>query len=54
MEWYHTKSLSEVNKILNLIEFFYSRNYEPFHQLKILTRESWKDWPPDVFWKRNI
>jgi hypothetical protein len=54
MEWYHTRSFPEVNKILNLIEFFYSRNYEPFDQFKLLTRDSWKDWPLDIFWKKNI
>jgi FkbM family methyltransferase len=57
MEWAHlSKQLNEMSKIIYLIDFFYTRNYEPFDftMKTILKKDSWQTWTADIVWKKKI
>jgi hypothetical protein len=57
MEWaYLAKQLNEMSKIIYLLDFFYSRNYQPFDDSMkyILQRDSWQKWTFDIVWKKKI
>ena len=54
MEWFHLpKQINELNRVLAMIEFFYSRNYEPYGDDLLLQRSEWKNWTYDIVWKKK-
>ncbi len=54
MEWgFMTKQTEYEYKVLNLLDFFYEREYEPFgDNNNMLVRGEWKKWGIDVLWRK--
>jgi FkbM family methyltransferase len=54
LEWYAPPLRRTKEQYEELLEFFYSRNYEPFSSLRsdriLLRRPNYNDWPHDIVW----
>ena len=55
MEWHNLAKHDDTVKVMQLIEFFYSRKYEPFDVMGrvLLSRNKWSSsWPGDISWRK--
>jgi hypothetical protein len=54
MEWGNIpKQIDEYEKIVQMIDFLYSKNLAAFQNNVRLERMNWKNWPWDIVWKRE-
>lgn len=55
MEWGNLPPQHDIEgKILNMINFLYKHNLEPYgDNQKVLDRNDWKKWPWDIIWRKN-
>jgi len=54
MEWFNlARNIGELKRVLELIEFFYRRDYKPYGEDRLLNRNEWKNWTYDIVWKKN-
>ena len=54
MEWGNLpKQVNEHTRIVAMIDFFLNRNYEAYENNQILVKNSWRQWPWDIVWKKK-
>ena len=54
MEWkLLPQQIESYNIIIQMIEFLYSFNLQPYGNDTLLEKDSWKFWPHDIVWKIN-
>lgn len=54
MEWGNLpKQVNEHTRIVAMIDFFHNRNYKAYVNDEVLVKNSWKQWPWDIVWKKK-